>query len=212
MIPSGKRACVERLRYSLTSRLRTPTSATISESESEKLEGADRYPCPGAGVCPLYSRSAGCAYDTGFDDGLRALNHGFGPEPDLTRMTPENSLTKLRHTRGSISDTPGGSTSTGSSLSLPTPSTAPLTPLTPAHQSFEDALSMRLGKKNKAATISGPLGGNRRRSGRLGLSVRGKDSTSSLGSEVEVAGGVALTEEALETGVPDVFTDDDEAM
>ncbi|KAK0362957.1 hypothetical protein LTR91_002918 [Friedmanniomyces endolithicus] len=193
----------------------TPTSATVSEaSDSDRQEEADLYPCPGAGICPLWSRYSGCAYDAGqFDDGLRALNHGFGPEPDLTRMTPDNSLTRLRRVRGSISDTPGGgSTSTASSISLPTPGFAPLTPITPTDQSFEDALTMRLSKPGKAATICGPYLSGKQRSGRygLGLDLHGKDSSSSLGSEVEVEGGVALRESAVQDGVPDILTDDEQ--
>ncbi|KAK1056246.1 hypothetical protein LTR33_013937 [Friedmanniomyces endolithicus] len=193
----------------------TPTSATISEaSDSDRQEEADLYPCPGAGICPLWSRYSGCAYDVGqFDDGLRALNHGFGPEPDLTRMTPDNSLTRLRRVRGSISDTPGGgSTSTASSISLPTPGIAPLTPITPTDQSFEDALTMRLSKPGKAATICGPYLTGKQRSGRygLGLGLHGKDSSSSLGSEVEVEGGVALRKSAVQDGVPDILTDDEQ--
>ncbi|KAK4963488.1 hypothetical protein LTR10_001117 [Elasticomyces elasticus] len=189
----------------------TPTTATISESDFEGQDERDLYPCPGAAVCPLWSRYSGCAYDGDFDDGLRALNHGFGPEPDLTRMTPENSLSRLRRMRGSISDTPGGSTSTQSSISLPsTPGFAPLTPITPTDQSFEDALTMRLNKPGKAATICGPMLAYKRRSGRYGLGLLGRDSGSSLGSEVEVPHGVALTETAVTTCVPDILTDDEE--
>jgi hypothetical protein len=188
----------------------TPTSATITESDCEKADEPELHPCPGAGVCPVFSRYSGCAYESGFDDGLRALHHGFGPSPDLSRMTPENSASRLRRVRGSISDTPGGSTSTTSSISLPTPSTVPLTPITPVDESFEDSLMMRLAKPGKAATICGPLLEQKRQSGRYGLGLRGKDSNSSLGSEVEVEGGVALTEEAVETGVPDILTDDED--
>lgn len=186
----------------------TPTSATISESDSDRLEIADPYPCPGAGVCPLFSRYAGCAYDSDFNDGLRALNHGFGPEPDLSRVTPENSTTRLRHVRGGLSDTPGGTSSGASSVSLPTPTTAPLTPLTPTNVSFDELLGMRLGKSGKAASMLDVLPSEKRRSGRLGLGIRGKASNSSFGSEVEVEGGVALTEEAVETGTPDIITDE----
>ncbi|KAK0267914.1 hypothetical protein LTR91_002237 [Friedmanniomyces endolithicus] len=195
----------------------TPTSATVSEvSDSDRQEEADLYPCPGAGICPLWSRYSGCAFDAGqFDDGLRALNHGFGPEPDLTRMTPDNSLTRLRRVRGNISDTPGGgSTSAASSISLPSPGIAPLTPITPTDQSFEDALTMRLSKPGKAATICGPYQTGKKRTARygLGLGLHRKDSSSSLGSEVEVEGGVALRESAVESGDPDILTDDEQAL
>ncbi|KAK1057623.1 hypothetical protein LTR74_013997, partial [Friedmanniomyces endolithicus] len=133
--------------------------------------------------------------------------------PDLTRMTPDNSLTRLRRVRGNISDTPGGgSTSTASSISLPTPGFAPLTPIMPTDQSFEDALTMRLSKPGKAATICGPYLSGKQWSGRYGLGpgLHGEDSSSSLGSEVEVECGVALRESAVQDGVPDILTDDEQ--
>ncbi|KAK5117772.1 hypothetical protein LTR85_008747 [Meristemomyces frigidus] len=186
----------------------TPTSGTISESDSDRLEFADPYPCPGAGICPLASRFSGCAYDGDFDDGLRALNLGFGPEPDLSRTTPENSTNRLRRVRGRLSDTPGGTSSSASSISLPTPTAPPLTPLTPSNVSFDELLGIRLGKNGKAASMLEVLPSEKRRGGRFGLGIRGKDSNSSFGSEVEVEGGVALTEEAVETGTPDILTDE----
>jgi hypothetical protein len=168
----------------------------------------------GPGHCPVWSRNSGCAYNSGFDDGLRAMNHGFGPVPETSfssRMTPDNSLSRLRGIRGNINETPGGTTS-GSSVSLPTISTAPLTPITPSDEMFfDDVLNMRLSGKGKAKTICHGLTSSesRRRLGFLGLGIRAKDSNSSLGSEVEVEGGVALTEEAVGSGVPDIVTDDD---
>lgn len=186
----------------------TPTSATNSEADLEQLEMADRYPCPGAGVCPLWSQFSGCAYDGDFDDGFRALNHGFGPEPDLSRITPENSLSRLRRVRGSVSDTPGGTSSSASSISLPTPSTVPLAPPTPLTESFDEAFTRRLAKSNKAASMLDILPSEKRQPSRRGLGIRSKNSTSSFGSEVEVEGGVALTEEAVGTGSPDIATDD----
>ena len=159
-------------------------------------------------MCPLFTPDSGCAYDTGFDDGFRLLNHGFGPDPDLSRITPENSLSKLQQLRGSLHDTPGGASSTASSISLPTPSTAPLVPLTPVSVPFDEELSRRLGKSGKAVSMLDFLPSDRRRaSTRLGLGLHGNDSSSSFGSAVEVEGGVALTEEAVETGSPDILTD-----
>ena len=126
-------------------------------------------------------------------------------------MTPENSESRLRRVHGSVSGTPGGSVSTASSVSLPTPSAVPLTPITPTDECFEDALMMRMKKKpGKAATISGPFLDAKPRK-RLGFGLRGRESHSSLGSEVEVEGGVALTEEAVRAGIPDILTDDEES-
>ncbi|EMC97938.1 hypothetical protein BAUCODRAFT_408497 [Baudoinia panamericana UAMH 10762] len=189
----------------------TPTSATISESGSESIEGIDPYPCPGAGHCPVWSRRSGCAYDTGFDDGLRASNHGFGPGPasDNTRVTPENSASRLHRLHVSVTDTPGGTSSTVSSISLPVTPTAPLTPLIHIERPFEDELEMRSLRPGKAASIYGPLMDYTANHGRLGLGIHNRDSSSSLGGAVEVEGGVALTEEAVETGMPDIITADD---
>ncbi|KAK5118960.1 hypothetical protein LTR62_000171 [Meristemomyces frigidus] len=185
----------------------TTTSATISETDSELIDEQDPYPCPGPGSCPLVSRNTGCAYDHSFDNGVRAFKHGSGPEPSLVRMTPENSLSRILRTRGSIPDTPG-SMSTASSISLPSPGATPLTPVRPTDESFEDALMMCM-KPGKAATICGPYLDVTRGGKTVRLALRGKTSCSSLGSEVGVEGGVALTEEAVGTGIPDILTDDE---
>ena len=181
----------------------TPTTTSDSQGESDSLEDAeDPFPCPGAGICPLFSPIQGCAYDNGFDDGQRATNHGFIPDQDV------ESYNRLRHIRGSITSTPGGTSSTGSSISLPDPETAPLTPATPSDTSFGPALMGSFGKSGKAPTVCGVMREDRKST--YGFSrvhgVSGKDSNSSLGSEVEVDGGVALTEEAVGTGLPDIFT------
>ena len=179
----------------------TATSATTSEADSEYSQV---YPCPGPGKCEVWSAYTGCAYDRdGFDDGLRALNHGFGPEPNLLRMTPENSLSQMRRKMSDDMETPGRCSSTTSSTSLPTPTTIPFAPLTPTDLYFDDALSMRFGSACKAATVCGGTA-NKQRRGRLAY----KNSSSSLGSEVDVEGGVAFTEEAVGTGTPDIITYD----
>ena len=118
-------------------------------------------------------------------------------------------MNRLHRVRGDMNDTPGGTSSTASSISLPTPNTMPLAPLTPTDESFDEALSRRLGKSSKAVSMLEleALPSEKRRSRRWGLGMRGKESSSSLGSEVEVEGGVALTEEAVETGTPDIATD-----
>ena len=64
-------------------------------------------------------------------------------------------------------------------------------------------------KPGKAATVCGVLSpsmsfDHARLS--VGSDMSGKDSHSSFGSEVEVEGGVALTEEAVETGLPDILS------
>lgn len=172
-----------------------------SDNPSERLDSSELYPCPGAGQCPVWSRYSGCAYDTGFDDGRRAMNHGFFGEMDADRLTPENSHSQLRHLTGSLTNTPIASSSTASSLSLPTPTTSALAPILPTDDSFDVGLQKQLGKSGKAKSVCGEFDAYERKVG-----LRGKDSSSSLGSEVEVEGGVALTEEAVESGTPDIIT------
>ncbi|KAH9829781.1 hypothetical protein Tdes44962_MAKER02259 [Teratosphaeria destructans] len=186
----------------------TPTSATNSETDSDQLEFADPYPCPGPGICPLWSQDSGCAYDDGFDDGMRAQNHGFEPEPET-----ETDRIARRRARRDLLFPPGLTSAGGSSVSLPLLATAPLTPVLHEEELFEDMLLyIKLGKtRGKAKTICAGLTEVKTRPGRLaiplGLGFGGTDSSSSLGSEVEVDGGVALTEEAVESGVPDIVTD-----
>lgn len=68
---------------------------------------------------------------------------------------------------------------------------------------------MTIGKPGKAATVCGVLRpGMNFSHARLSVAsnMSGRDSRQSFGSEVEVEGGVALTEEAVETGLPDILT------
>lgn len=154
----------------------TPTEG--GDSFAEHLNSAELYPCPGPHQCPVYSRLSGCAYDTGFDDGQRGLNHGFV----AGNMTPDSSRRLLSME----------TSSTASSISLPTPATAPLTPIPSTDEAFAATLRRKLGKARSANFPS--------------TGLRSKDSNSSFGSEVEVQGGVALTEEAVGRGVPDIMT------
>jgi len=230
------------------------SSSTWTSSDSEAL--VDPYPCPGPSSCGVFSRYSGCAYEkTGFDDGLRALNHGFGPGPETrvgmtTTMTPERSIRSQQETPGDASSscssgslprfdedglhvfrpaapetclprvtamlTPerclrsregtlgrcASSSTASSSSSLP----APLTPLKTGvgEMFFDEAWNLRLalsstgGKKARSFCVGEPPG-RRRLTGTLLAPRRG-----SLGSEVEVSGGVALTEEGLGLGLPDI--------
>jgi hypothetical protein len=188
-------------------------SSSLFDDDPQELPTFDPYPCPGPVICPVYSRNSGCAYDShDFNDGQRALNHGFvssgppGTPNSVTHTTPERPRARLRHMEGSVSDTPGRTSSSASSISLPTPITMPLTPGTPTIQRFGDDINSKPGK---AATVCGVLSpGINFSHARLsvGSDMTGQDSHDSLGSEVEVEGGVALTEEAVETGLPDILT------
>ncbi|KAM0722730.1 hypothetical protein Q7P37_002171 [Cladosporium fusiforme] len=189
------------------------TSSTSSSSYDDDLGDLrvpDPYPCPGAGVCPVYSRNSGCAYDTqSFEDGQRALAHGFtgDPVPTPEHTTPDRPLVRLRRVGRSVSNS-----STQSTISLPTPTTLPLMPDTPTTPGFADELANKLPthKPGKAATVCGVLSPSMDFSAvrlSVGTDLSGKDSHDSFGSEVEVDGGVALTEEAIGTGLPDIRTE-----
>lgn len=160
----------------------TPTEG--GDSFSQHLNNAELYPCPGPHQCPVYSRYSGCAYDTGFDDGQRAANHGFSFRQERDRITPED----LRYLN--MIDT----SSTASSLSLPTPTSTSLNPLLSTDEAFASTLKKKLGK---ARSSDFPR-----------TTLRTRESNSSFGSEVEVQGGVALTEESVGRGVPDILNID----
>lgn len=180
----------------------TADSTTSSEVEAERLalERDDPYPCPGSGYCPVFHPDYGCAYDQGFDDGRRAMVHGFVRQPEHTQAMPDAPQPRLRRMQGSVADSPGGSSATGSSISLPEP-------ITPPDSRFGDALSHRLAMSGKAATVCGVMSHDRKPTDPfIGYRISDKESTSSHGSELEVNGGVALTEEAVGSGVPDIAT------
>jgi hypothetical protein len=189
------------------------SSSMYDDDAEENCRSLDPHPCPGPGICPVYSRNSGCAYDSrDFDDGQRARNHGFSMQNsgrsagNESHMTPDRSRSRLRRVESSASGTPEGTSSSASSISLPTPTTFPLTPETPSTHRFED---MMIGKPGKAATVCGVLRpGMNFSHTRLSITsnMSGRDSRQSFGSEVEVEGGVALTEEAVETGLPDIVT------
>jgi hypothetical protein len=189
------------------------SSSMYDDDTEENCISLDPHPCPGPGICPVYSRNSGCAYDSrDFDDGQRAHNHGFStqhsgrPAGNESHMTPDRSRGRLRRVESSASGIPGGTSSSASSISLPTPTTFPLTPDTPATHHFED---VTIDKPGKAATVCGVLRpGMNFSHARLSVAsnMSGGESHESFGSEVEVDGGVALTEEAVETGLPDILT------
>jgi hypothetical protein len=176
----------------------TPSSATSSAYYSD--DGDDPYPCPGPGICPVTNGSGLCAYDAGFDDGKRAYHHGFAA------LLPQ-ATARLHRVHANVSISPVGTSSTGSSISLPEPKTEPLTPPTPNSLPFEMQLSSKLRKAGNAPIFSGPVTGEEGEVRPGSRSASTDSSSSSVGSEVEVEGGVALTEEAVESGRPDIATE-----
>lgn len=170
----------------------TPTTATSSWSVSTEdlVADGDPTPCPGT------------------------ADHRFAPEDGADHPDrPSPSYRRIHRMRGSVTNTPSGSSSTGSSVSLPDALTAPLTPVTPSDPRFGFSFlgESRFGKKaGRAATICGDMSDERKRGREYHpFGIFGRDSNSSFGSEVEVEGGLALTEEAVETGMPDIGTDDE---
>ncbi|CAK3863541.1 Hypothetical predicted protein [Lecanosticta acicola] len=180
----------------------TSTSGGESDDSSDLLDSAELYPCPGPGQCPVWSRQSGCAYDSGFDDGKRAMNHGYLAAEDAERLTPETSRNNLLPLMSSVDNTPGGASSTASSVSLPTPDRAPLTLMLPTDHNFDIGLQKQLRRTSKGKSIGDTCSARDSK-----VALQGKDSHSSLGSEVEVEGGVALTEEAVENLSPDIVTE-----
>jgi hypothetical protein len=180
----------------------TPSSATSSAFYRDDVDDVDLYPCPGFGICPVADESGHCAYDTNFLDGKRAYHHGFvySPEVDATNYN------HLRHTRSNFLNTPSGTSSAGSSISLPESKTEPLTPTSSQQGLFNHTLGNNTGEHARAATALGIIGLSK--DGKGSRSVSGESSGSSVGSEVEVEGGVALTEEAVGSGVPDIATEE----
>ncbi|OQO14763.1 hypothetical protein B0A48_00145 [Cryoendolithus antarcticus] len=184
------------------------SSGVYEDDDNGPFVHVDPFPCPGPGFCPVASYEDGCAYDGDFDDGKRAINDAIviGHHTDTTagaeHNTPDCPRYRLRRVEGNVSDTPGRASSTGSSVSLPTPTTMPLTPITPSDGSSEDVLNDRINGKpvkvGKAATICGRLDSG------AGGDMSSRSSSSSLGSEVAVADGVALTEEAVEAHIPNI--------
>lgn len=166
-------------------------SATNSgESHSSGLDSLDNselFPCPGSHHCPVWSRRSGCAYENGaFDDGKRAENHGF-----FNSLTPENSRSQLSHYADLALSTPGASSTTASSVSLPTTPVSPLIPLLPTDETFDVALQKQLKKSSENRNVSTP--GGKRRKTEIGL--HSKESKNSIISDADGdgEGGVART-------------------
>lgn len=134
--------------------------------------------------------------DTGSETHIPTPRISITPSPTIQHR-------KLRRVSGSVSSSPRTFSDT-SSIALSTP----LTKYTPSLQcevSQDDAdmayVTDRKGRSLVAATQKSQYLG-------LGIACSGSrnSSTSSLGSEVEVDGGVALTEEAVSQHTPDLIT------
>ena len=185
----------------------TPTDTTASNDSRFPGESQDPHQCPGRGFCPVWSETEGCTYYTRFDNGNRETSRTLYTDDSFDPDALEMAYNQTRRARVATTNTPGGSPSAGSSISLPEPTIEPLTPTTPSYAPFGMDLQNRLNDVGKAATACGVV--NSENDTRDALSVpriNHKDSNSSLGSEVEVDGGVALKEEAVESGVPDIVT------
>ncbi|KAK5167612.1 uncharacterized protein LTR77_007311 [Saxophila tyrrhenica] len=145
------------------------------------------------------------AFDSDDSDDVppaRKATGGMAPRPQLPL---KSSHSGLRHMRGSVTSTSEGTSSAGSSISLPDPKTEPLTPTSPDHSPFGHGLSAQLGKTQKAASVCGVMNDtDNQPSDTWSMST---NSSSSVGSEVDVDGGVALAGEGVGSGVPDIVTE-----
>ncbi len=185
------------------------TSSGLSEDASEMEEESDAFPCPGTGSCPSYCFSEGCIYDSGFEDSLRAVPQSLTLDREKYNMlTIDRSDQTYDASAGDIEMTsPSGTASNASSISLPEPYILPLTPPSlpfARASSFENfgGKNMRLDgtlTENSGQYYSFPM-----------YSLTGRARSRKSESEVDVEGGVALTEEAVETGVPDIVVHEDE--
>ncbi|KAK8220145.1 hypothetical protein M8818_000561 [Zalaria obscura] len=123
-------------------------------------------------------------------------------ESEITRTPP--AMHTLRRVSGTIASSSPRSTSSTSTVSLPTPATN-YTPDVLEHEHQMKALPYRL-KDDKDSGIGSEI---EKQSLGYGLGLIGmhqNGSSSSVGSEVEVDGGVALTEEAVGRHTPDIIT------
>ena len=178
----------------------TPTDTSISD-DSHYLECQDIVPCPGRGICLVWTETHGCA------PGYYHIDHAnFVFDPDI--MVNESYNPRERSNTIAAS---AGNSSAGSSISLPTPKTEPFTPPTPEDPVFGVDFRARRRKAGRAATVCGVLNKDGQyREDFADSPVHDEDShssDSSFGDEVEVDGGVALTEEAVERSLPDIATD-----
>lgn len=166
----------------------TSTPTTSSDGDSDLSDKSDMSPCPGPGVCPVYHPTEGCAYDYGFDDGKREINHGHGrgDEIQVQGLGISGTGDQAPRLSTSLPSTPDLTPSKGSSVSLPNLPTTPLTGGTVLTKYSAYSLPDRSSPRSN------------------------KSSDSSEGSEVEVEGGVALTEEAVGTGTPDIAVEEEE--
>ena len=185
----------------------TPTDTTASNDSRFPSESQELHKCPGRGFCPGWSETEGCAYYHGFDDHQRETSHTMYTDDSFDPEALEMAYDRTRRAQVATTNTPEGTSSAGSSISLPEATIEPLTPTTPSFSLFGIDLQNRLNNVGKAATVCGVVNGDRDSEGGLDVPrMNNKDSDSSLGSEVDVDGGVALKEEAVESGVPDIVT------
>ena len=144
-------------------------------------------------------------------------------KPHRALSTPEPTMRHtIRRASGSIGDcSVRYSVASSSSISLPTPSTARTSPMQfPDDNGKSDANSTRhfgraADRADKVADLAhhyqdGATAPCHRASNAMAFLMSTNSSTESLvhlGDEVEVDGGIALTEEAIRTSTPDLATD-----
>lgn len=187
----------------------TPTTATTATTSTSSF--------------PYSDSSSGSSSEEderkeNWEDGFGSAHHTNGHDSSLIYARPSRTISTpdmgkgnqrtIRHVSGSVNkdSSPARLDSSRSSLSLPTPTTARTSPM--PRLNFEDNEARtrheRSGSTQTGSVISG-----------LGLLLPPSDMSRSsssdsmnahLGDEMEVDGGVALTEEAVRTHTPDIIT------
>lgn len=137
-------------------------------------------------------------------------------KPDHTTSTPQRfSPRTIRRVSGSVADSSPRSVASGSSISLPTPTTARTSPMSfkADKETFACLADMRIKACAEKSESTEDLVQTGTIVGGLGLlsadAMSRSSSTDSMGypgNEIEVEGGVALTEEAVRTHTPDLIT------
>jgi hypothetical protein len=171
----------------------TPTTTTSSAFDTDDSdEGPDSFTCTDEATCPTIEQAGSCAC---FHKKSSPGHHASNDSPD--------SYSGIHHMRGSV-DSTGETSSTGSSISLPDPKIEPLTPTSAEYSPLGFALQQQIEKQRQKSASHCGVVSNEPRSNSSSRSV---STNSSVGSEVEVDGGVALTEEGVGNGLPDIATE-----
>ena len=184
----------------------TCTTATSDSFPYSDSTSSDEDDCVG----PVWEDTVETAHHTN-DQGSTFIY----AKPKRPVSTPDHSMMRtIRRVSGSISDSSPRSTASGSSISLPTPTTARTSPtrlsideedlVSPKKHCIDAGLDKATPSRLLAQTsnIIDGLNSIKFDATRRSPST---DSMGYLGEDIDVEGGVALTEEAVRTHTPDLI-------